>query len=109
MLRIYLDKTSREFQVQTDCLDLDSFIEQFSAALLKLMMSMNLPEQWEESNSSLIRNMLPIAFKLAGYKAEQVREERVLTCGHVSLLDAKPFVELGLRAYQQPATKDGNS
>lgn len=79
MVRIFQDKQSGEFVVQTTCLDHDSFVSDLSEALAQVAEKAN-------SDSALavlgvLTNAMPIAFKLAGYKADNVSEQRTLVCG----------------------------
>jgi hypothetical protein len=82
MIRIYSDlKGSGEFVVQTTCLDTDSFISELAEA-----MDTAIRKSDDNGISALgiLKNAMPIAFKLSGYKADTVQEQRTLVCGTVS-------------------------
>lgn len=92
MVRIFKDK-SGEFLVQTTCLDVDGFISDFAEALSDALGKSN-------GDADLIalgalQNAMPIAFKLAGYKADTVAEQRTLVCGRASPSDADLLVTAG--------------
>lgn len=80
-VRIYQDKSTGEYAVQTTCLNTDSFITELSEALAKAMAA--------DSTSDMVafgvlKAAMPIAFKLSGYKADEVNEQRTLICGILS-------------------------
>ena len=82
MVRIFSDKNgSGEFVIQTTATDTDSFIAELAEAMSTAI---------EAANDSgltamgIMKNAMPIAFKLSGYKADTVSEQRTLVCGTVS-------------------------
>lgn len=79
MVRIFQDKQSGEFVVQTTCLDADSFISDLSEALAQVVQKVN--GDGALSALGILTNAMPIAFKLSGYKADTVSEQRTLVCG----------------------------
>lgn len=82
MVKIFKDK-SGEFLVQTTCLDVDAFTSELAEALSASV------EKGDGGVAALgiMQNALPIAFKLAGYKADTVREQRSLVCGNATPAD----------------------
>tara|TARA_R110000868_G_C10726047_1_gene751194 strand:- start:568 stop:843 length:276 start_codon:yes stop_codon:yes gene_type:complete len=79
MVRIFKDSQTGEHVIQTTCLDVDAFTAELSEALAN---SINKGDA--EVALSILQNSMPIAFKLAGYKAETVSEQRTLVCGAMS-------------------------
>lgn len=82
MVRIFSDsKGSGDFVIQTTATDTDTFISELAEALVKAtdgvaddgLMCMG-----------ILKNAMPIAFKLSGYKADAVSEQRTLVCGVIS-------------------------
>ena len=82
MVNIFTDsKGTGEFVIQTTAIDTDSFILELSEAMTKVVS--------ESSDGGLpccgsMKNAMPIAFKLSGYKADSVSEQRTLVCGNIS-------------------------
>jgi hypothetical protein len=80
-VRIFKDKQTGEFAVQTSCLTADAFVTELSEALASAM---------SKDNSSdmvafgVLKAAMPIAFKLSGYKADEVSEQRTLLCGKIT-------------------------
>jgi hypothetical protein len=81
MVRIFKDQ-SGEFLVQTTCLDVDAFISDLAEALSETLSSAK--EGGDLIALGVLTNAMPIAFKLSGYKAETVSEQRTLVCGRAS-------------------------
>ena len=81
MVRIFKDAQTGEYVLQTSCLDTDSFISELSEALTD---AISKPESSELTTLGILSNAMPIAFKLAGYKADTVMEQRTLVCGKIS-------------------------
>lgn len=79
MVRIFKDNKSGEFVVQTTCLDADSFISDLSEALAQVVEKSN--GEGALSALGILTVAMPIAFKLSGYKADTVSEQRTLICG----------------------------
>lgn len=79
MVRIFQDKQSGEYVVQTTCLESDAFISDLSEALAQVVEKAN--GEGALAALGVLTNAMPIAFKLAGYKAENVSEQRTLVCG----------------------------
>lgn len=87
MVRIFSDsKGSGEFVVQTTATDLDSFIAELSEAMHSADTSRPVAEIDDGGLllMAVLKNAMPIAFKLAGYKADTVSEQRTLVCGAIS-------------------------
>lgn len=82
MVRIFSDTNgSGEFVLQTTSLDLESFICDFSEALNAAVIK---ADDGGLTAMGIMKNAMPIAFKLAGYKADTVQEQRTLVCGTIS-------------------------
>lgn len=67
--------------VQTNAQNLDVFVPSFASALAE---ALELTDDKRDIVVSALKNAFPIAFALAGYKAEKVSESRLLTCGFAS-------------------------
>lgn len=85
MVRIFRDSKkngSGDFVVQTTCLDCDSFVSELAEALTEAI------TEGEDDGGlaalGIMQKAMPIAFKLSGYKADNVNEQRTLVCGYVS-------------------------
>jgi len=82
MVRIFRDGITGDFVVQTTCLDASDFISELSEALSE---SINANIEGKDLVAlGVLTNAMPIAFKLSGYKADNVQEQRTLVCGNVS-------------------------
>ena len=82
MVRIFADdKGSGDFVVQTTCLDVDAFIGELAEAL---QAATEEARDGGVTAMGILKNAMPIAFKLSGYKADTVSEQRTLVCGTVS-------------------------
>jgi DeoR/GlpR family transcriptional regulator of sugar metabolism len=79
MIRIFKDNVTGEHVIQTTCLDVDSFTAELAEALANAINKGD-----SEIAMSILTNSMPIAFKLAGYKADGVSEQRTLICGALS-------------------------
>ncbi len=79
MVRIFLDKQSGEYVVQTTCLEADAFLSDLAEALAEVVAKSN--GEGALAALGVLTNAMPIAFKLSGYKAEGVSEQRTLVCG----------------------------
>lgn len=80
MIRIFRDKhNDSSFVVQSTCTDAESFLMEFAEAVSTLAR-----QEDDYSVFQVFRVAMPIAFKLSGYKADNVREQRTLVCGDVS-------------------------
>ena len=90
MIRIFKDNQTGEHVIQTTCLDVDSFTAELAEAL-----SNAINKGDAEIALSILTNSMPIAFKLAGYKAENVLEQRTLLCGALSPLACELVSEAG--------------
>lgn len=73
---------AREIVVQTNAQSLDVFVAGLSDALDAAIRSD--PEQAAQTISATLKNAFPVAFAIAGYKAEKVSESKLLTCGFAS-------------------------
>lgn len=82
MVRIFSDKNgSGEFVIQTTATDTDSFVSELAEAMSLAIVDAN---DGGLTAMGIMKNAMPIAFKLAGYKADSVAEQRTLVCGVVS-------------------------
>jgi hypothetical protein len=79
MVKIFEDEKTGEIVVWTSCLSVEEFLTDLAPA----MAGLNGGDRELRLNLTL-RKALPIAFKLAGYKADEVNEQRTLYCGVVS-------------------------
>lgn len=82
MVRIFSDiNGSGEFVIQTTAIDTETFIAELSEALAKATSKV---DDDGLTCMGILKNAMPIAFKLSGYKADTVSEQRTLVCGIVS-------------------------
>lgn len=80
-VRIYEDTKTGEVVVWTSCLDTPTFILELASALAECEKTAG---DRELRLSQALTRAMPIAFKLSGYKADEVSEQRTLSCGSVS-------------------------
>lgn len=73
---------AQEIVVQTNAQSLDVFISGLSDALGRALQ--DVPENSAAVIAATLKNAFPIAFSIAGYKAEKVSESKLLTCGFAS-------------------------
>jgi hypothetical protein len=77
-----------EVVVQTNAQSLDVFIVGLSdalhAALVHEASAPNASDNSQAMISAILKNAFPVAFAIAGYKAEKVSESKLLTCGFAS-------------------------
>ncbi len=77
-----------EVVVQTNAQSLDVFIGGLSdalhAALVHEASAPNATDNSQSMISATLKNAFPVAFAIAGYKAEKVSESKLLTCGFAS-------------------------
>lgn len=88
MVRIFRDSHGA-FAVQTTCLDVDAFMADLSDALATIA------GDGSETIFSVLQQAMPIAFKLSGYKADSVIEQRTLLCGVLSPRDSEQLAVAG--------------
>ena len=79
MVRIYEDPKTSEVVVWTTATTVDAFMHELAAALATI----NTKDR-DIAISETLKHAFPLAFKLAGYKADDVYEERTLYHGTVS-------------------------
>jgi len=72
-----------EFVIQTTCLDADTYLFELAEALSGAMDKIAADDR-ETSILSILQNAMPLSYKLSGYKADGVSEQRTLVCGSVS-------------------------
>ena len=70
----------QEIVVQTNAQSLDIFVTGLSDALDSAIVNMETNKR-AEIIASILRNAFPLAFAIAGYKADRVSETRMLVCG----------------------------
>jgi hypothetical protein len=70
-----------DFVIQTTCLDADTFISELAEAM---DIAIKKSDDGGVSALGILKNAMPIAYKLSGYKAESVQEQRTLVCGNIS-------------------------
>lgn len=93
MVRIFTDtRGSGEFVIQTTATDTDTFISELSEAMHSVVRDSN---DGGIACLGIMKNAMPIAFKLSGYKAETVSEQRTLVCGVVSPQDCEVAASAG--------------
>lgn len=83
---------SREIVVQTNAQSLDVFIAGLADALHSALLALadeRTAAAW--IIAATLKNSFPVAFAIAGYKAEKVSESKLLTCG-VAALDASELI-----------------
>lgn len=82
MVRIFADTLGTgDFVIQTTCLDVDTFISELAEAMDTAI------KKFDDNGVSalgILKNAMPIAYKLSGYKADTVQEQRTLVCGNIS-------------------------
>lgn len=94
MIRIFHDTNGTgEYAIQTTCLDTDSFTSELAEALPALLSAAG--DGADLAALGVLKNAMPIAFKLSGYKAETVMEQRTLVCGSVSPTNCVLLVSVG--------------
>ena len=79
MVKLMKDPHTGDIVVQTTCLDAGSFIGELAEA-----MSAVKKKDDELVTLGILQSAMPIAFKLSGYKADEVQEQRLLWCGKIS-------------------------
>jgi len=78
MVRIYEDDKSGEIVVWTSCTSIEAFMLDLAPAMA------DLKGDKAVVMSQVLQAAFPVAFKLAGYKADEVHEERTLWAGKIS-------------------------
>ena len=92
MVRIYCDKVNGEYLVQTTCLDPGQFISELAEALAATPTT---DDDRALVTLAVLEHAFPIAYKLSGYKAEEVMESRTLVCGKPSLASCQVLATAG--------------
>lgn len=80
-----------EFVIETDSANVDDFRNSLALAIQKVILELD--GDLEFTLSGIFASAFPIAFKLAGYKAEDVHESKVLVCGHSKPNDCNLIAE----------------
>lgn len=80
MVRILEDPKTGDVVVQTNCLNVQDYLVEMATALAHATKE----GDRELRTYQCLQRAMPIAFKLAGYKSEEVSEWRTLVCGTVS-------------------------
>ena len=73
---------TREIVVQTNAQSMDVYIDALAEALDSAIEAD--PANRSATIAATLRNAFPVAFAIAGYKAEKVTESKLLTCGFAS-------------------------
>ena len=82
MVRIFSDVNGTgDFVIQTTSIDVDTFIAELAEAM---DIALKKSDDGGLSALGILKNAMPIAYKLSGYKAETVQEQRTLVCGNIS-------------------------
>lgn len=83
MVRIFSDRNgSGEYVIQTTATDTETYISELAEAMHKAASGAG--DDGGLAMMGIMKNAMPIAFKLSGYKAETVSEQRTLVCGAIS-------------------------
>jgi hypothetical protein len=93
MIRIYRN-VAGQFAVQTTALDAETFIFELSEAMAKLA-DVAPDEDLSVAFLGTLESAFPIAFKLSGYKADGVTEQRTLLCGSLLPNDSECVAHVG--------------
>ena len=94
MIQIYKNRSkggNGEVVVVTDAPDLDTFVQTLAQCVFTVIEDQKGDEQF--AIEGLLRNSFQIAFKLSGYKAERVHEQKILQAGYSSPNDCDLIVE----------------
>lgn len=89
MIKVFRDKKTGDYLVESNCLDIPAFIADLSEALS------NIKNGGAEEYMAVLTQAMPIAYKLSGYKADEVSERRTLICGRCSPQDSSLVVSVG--------------
>ena len=85
MVNIYKNRGkggNGEFVIETNLTSLDTFKSELSGAILAAISELEGDDEF--TMTGILEKAFPIAFKLSGYKAESVHEQKILLCGHSS-------------------------
>lgn len=93
MVCIFKDLQSGEYVIQTTCLTPEHFITDLAEALSEVV-SKSVGDGGLAA-LGVLQNAIPIAFKLTGYKAETVSEQRTLMCGLASPVSSDVIATAG--------------
>jgi hypothetical protein len=93
MIRIYHESNNGDRVVQTDAMSLEQFEQEAILAVLKIVEVDQ--GDLEFSLNHVIPRLLRLAFKVAGYKRDDVLEQRLLTIGYE--VPTVPIVDVGAR------------
>lgn len=93
MVRIFSDaRGTGEFVIQTTAIDTDTFIAELAEALHGVVKK---ADDGGLAAMGVLKNAMPIAYKLSGYKADTVNEQRTLVCGTVSPANCEVVASAG--------------
>lgn len=93
MVRIFSDtQGTGDFVIQTTALDADTFIAELAEAIDT---AISKAADGGVSALGILKNAMPIAYKLSGYKAEGVQEQRTLVCGNISPTSCEVIASAG--------------
>ena len=80
MIQIFCGKNGN-YCIRTSCLTTDDFVADLSEAIGTIAKESD--GDVSPAIMGVLSQAMPIAFKLSGYKAETVQEQRTLVCGSV--------------------------
>ena len=80
-VKIFEDQKTGEVVIQTTCLTVEDYLFDLAEALHAVS---SIEGDGALRVQQTLQRAMPVAFKLAGYKADEVREQRTLVCGNVS-------------------------
>jgi len=82
MVRIFTDsKGSGNYVIQTTAIDTETFISELAEAMHAAIFKL---DDGGIAAMGIMKTAMPIAYKLSGYKADNVTEQRTLVCGAIS-------------------------
>lgn len=94
MVRIFFDANgTKDYVVQTTCLDAESFVYELAEALAQCVRHAKVDGEYVAAG--ILKNAMPIAFKLSGYKADNVHERRTLVCGTAAADKSEMIASVG--------------
>lgn len=101
MIRIYKQSNNGNVSIVTNCTSPEQFIGELATAMVNYVEKRGHVEDYgdyEHDFTWLLTNGLEIAAKLKGYKADSVKEQRMLFAGdHWPSADETPDVEAFVR------------
>ena len=93
MVRLFRDGSG--YMVQTTCLEIADYLPQLGEAIAEMSGTIKDEVDRAIATQGILEKAMPIAFRLAGYKADAVNEQRTLVCGYVSPQESKVIATAG--------------